>query len=167
MTVIHLHLHTRLRLVPCLYASTTSTNWGAAVFDVRLAEVENTTIESLATWDDMTLAYQGSLGISGNVMEVTFDTPYTYMGGNLMIGTNETVSGTYASCSWYGVTATGASMGGYGTSISQRNFLPKVTINYIPGAPRYTITATAGDNGTITPSGDHRIYQLVYIQWKL
>ena len=139
------------------YSSTTSTNWGVAEFDVRLAEVENTAIESLAAWDDMTLAYHGSLGISGNVMEVTFDTPYTYMGGNLMIGTNETVSGTYVSCSWYGVTVTGASMGGYEssytTSFSQRNFLPKVTINYIPGAPRYTITATAGENGTITPSG--------------
>ncbi len=135
------------------YSSTTSTDWGVAEFDVRLAEVENTAIESLATWDDMTLAYHGSLGISGNVMEVTFDTPYTYLGGNLMIGTNETVSGTYASCSWYGVSATGASMGGYGTSISQRNFLPKVTIDFIPGAPTYTITATAGENGSITPSG--------------
>ena len=43
------------------YSSTTSTDWGAAEFDVRLAEVENTAIESLATWDDMTLAYHGSL----------------------------------------------------------------------------------------------------------
>ena len=140
------------------YSSNASINWGNAQFDVRLAEVEDTAIESLATWDDMTLAYHGSLGISGNVMEVTFDTPYTYMGGNLMIGTNETVSGTYVSCSWYGVTANGASMGGYestygSTSFSQQNFLPKVTINYIPGAPRYTITATAGENGSIDPSG--------------
>ena len=135
------------------YSSNTSVTWTGAEFDVRLAEVDGTTVESLATWDDMTLAYHGSLGISGSVMEVTFDTPYTYMGGNLMIGTNETTSGSYASCSWYGVTATGASMGGYGTSISQRNFLPKVTIDFIPGAPRYTITATAGENGTITPSG--------------
>ena len=139
------------------YSSSASVTWTGAEFDVRLAEVDGTTVESLATWDDMTLAYHGSLGISGSVMEVTFDTPYTYMGGNLMIGTNETTSGSYYNCTWYGVNATGASMGGYestyGTYVSQQNFLPKVTIDFIPGAPTYTITATAGENGTITPSG--------------
>ena len=119
------------------YSSNTSVSWGNAQFDVRLKEVAYTTFSNttLETWDDMDLAYSGSLAISGNVMEITFSTPYTYMGGNLMIGINETTSGSYSNCSWYGVSATGASLGGYGTSISQRDFLPKVTINYIPGEP--------------------------------
>ncbi|MBQ6918097.1 MAG: DUF2436 domain-containing protein, partial [Prevotella sp.] len=71
--------------------------------------------------------------ISGNQMVVEFDTPYQYMGGNLVIGFLQTVTGTYSSCSWYGVSATGASMGGYGSSISQQNFLPKTTFDYEPG----------------------------------
>ncbi len=124
------------------YSSNASINWGAAQFDVRLKEVGYTTISSLEDWDGMSLAYHGSLAISGNVMEVTFSTPYTYQGGNLMIGTNETNSGTYSNCSWYGVSATGASLGGYGTSISQRNFLPKVTIEYTPGVAPSCIPTT-------------------------
>ena len=52
-----------------------------------------------------------------------------------MIGIKQTVAGTWAGCNWYGVTTTGASMGGYGTgtSFAQRNFLPKMTIEYAPG----------------------------------
>ena len=145
------------------YSSNASINWGAAEFDVRLKEVDYTTISSLEDWNSMDLAYHGNLGISGNVMEVTFDTPIYYEDGDLMIGTNQTISGSYVSCSWYGVSATGASMGGYGSSISQQNFLPKVTINYIHdvssachrpknlnvtsvGAREATIGWTAGDN---------------------
>ena len=115
------------------YSSSGSIDWGSAEFDVRLKEVNYTTISSLEDWNDMELVYHGNLGISGNVMEVTFDTPYTYLGGNLVIGTNETTSGSWSSCSWYGVAATGASLGGYGSSVGQQNFLPKVTIEYIPG----------------------------------
>ncbi|MBO4875264.1 MAG: fibronectin type III domain-containing protein, partial [Bacteroidales bacterium] len=139
------------------YSSNASVDWEDAEFDVRMKEVDNTTISSLEDWDGMSLAYHGSLGISGNVMEITFTTPYTYQGGNLLIGTNETTSGTYVSCYWYGVSATGSSLGGHDSSISQQNFLPKVTIEYTPGvAPvvNHTITATAGENGTITPNGE-------------
>ena len=134
------------------YSSNTSVNWGAAQFDVRLKEVNNTTFENstLEDWNNMSLVYNGSLTISDNIMEITFSTPYTYMGGNLMIGTNCIVNGTYASCSWYGVSADGASLGGYNTSISQRNFLPKVTIEYTPGAEPtcYVPTALAASNVT-------------------
>ena len=135
------------------YSSNNSINWGVAQFDVRLKEVDYTTIDALEDWDGMSLAYHGSLGISGNVMEITFDTPYTYMGGNLMIGTNETTSGSWSSCYWYGVTADGASLGGYGSSsIYQQDFLPKVTIEYTPGEipTCFVPTALAVSNITMT-----------------
>ena len=117
------------------YASNASVNWGSARFDVYMAQANGTTISSLADWNTMDLVYSGSLGISGNLMEITLTTPYQYMGGDLMIGINETTSGTYVSSSWYGVSATGASLGGYGTSINQQNFLPKTTFNYLAGEP--------------------------------
>ncbi len=115
------------------YASNANVNWGAAEFSVYLTETNETTVSALADYNAMTQVYSGTLSISNNKMEVTLTTPYVYMGGNLKVGFLQTVSGTYSSCSWYGVSATGASMGGYGTSISQRNFLPKTSIAFTPG----------------------------------
>lgn len=108
-------------------------NWGAAQFEVYMTETSETTLSSLADYGTMTkVKNAGSLSISGNVMEVTLDDPYQYMDGNLMIGFLQTVSGTYKRCSWYGVSATGASLGGYNNSIDQQNFLPKTTFTYEP-----------------------------------
>jgi hypothetical protein len=116
------------------YASNSSVSWGNAQFEVYMTETSETTLSALADYGTMTkVKNAGSLSISGNQMVVEFDTPYSYMGGNLMIGFLQTATGTYSSCLWYGVSATGASMGGYGSSINQQNFLPKTTFDYIPG----------------------------------
>jgi len=115
------------------YASQTSINWGNAMFEVYMAEVENTTLSSMVDWTTMTKVMNaGNLGVSGNQMVITLDAPYQYFGGNLLIGIKQTASGSYVSSTWYGVTATGASLGGNGTG-SQQNFLPKTTFAYIPG----------------------------------
>jgi hypothetical protein len=116
------------------YASNASVNWGNAEFEVYMAETDETTLSALADYSTMEKVMNSArLGINGNQMVVTLDAPYQYMGGNLMIGFNQTVTGSYVSCSWYGISATGASMGGYGSSINQQDFLPKTTFNYIPG----------------------------------
>ena len=115
------------------YASNANINWGAASFQVYMAETTDSTVSSMANLTTMTQVYSGSLSIVNNQMVVALTTPFMYMGGNLMIAFNQTVEGTYVSCSWYGVTASGASVGGYGSSINQRNFLPKMTFNYTPG----------------------------------
>lgn len=117
------------------YSSNTSVNWGSAQFDVYMTEVGNTTISSLVDWNSMESLYHGSLSISDGKMEITLTTPYLYTGGNLLIGINSPVSGSYVRAYFYGVTASGASMGGYGSSVSQRNFLPKTTFNYVAGEP--------------------------------
>ena len=103
-----------------------------AKFEVYMSETENTTISSV-DWSGTKVKNEAQLVITDYKMAVTFDQPYFYMGGNLMIGFKETSNGGYAHTYWYGVTAEGASVGGYGSSISQKNFLPKTTIAYIPG----------------------------------
>lgn len=120
-------------------SSPASVNFGAATFEVFVAEVDETTFASttLYDWAEMdTVMAAASLSISGNKMEVAFSKPYQYQDGNLMIGIKQGVKGNDTHTYWYGITATGTSLSGYqGTSlsISQRNFLPKMLIEYVPG----------------------------------
>lgn len=137
------------------YASQANVPWTGASFNVYLTETTETSVSALAESDyaSMTQVYAGSLSIVNNKMEVTFNTPYTYMGGNLMVGFLETTTGTYSSSSWYGVSASGASMSNYGSgSASQRNFLPKTTIDYNPGTLPDCLPVTALSAGNITAS---------------
>lgn len=139
------------------YASQSSSSWGNAKFDVYLSEVSETTISALKGWDTLTKVYSGSLSISGSQMTITFNTPYNYLGGNLLVGINETNKvSNYSTSSWYGETVTGASVGGYstnantntGNNISQRNFIPKTTFTYTP-APQGPTNVTVSN---ITPT---------------
>lgn len=145
------------------HASTTSVNWGNAKFRVFLSTADATTLSELADTSDMTVVYHGSLSISNNTMVVELDPtmPFVYEGGNLMIAFEQPTSGSWISSNWYGVSADGASFGGYGTSVSQQNFLPKMTITYIPGeAPscevpsNFAITDTTGHTASFTWEGD-------------
>ena len=118
------------------YANSSRTTWGNATFEVYVTEAMEATMSELTDWETMTqVKAAGSLSIVDGKMEVVFSEPYQYQGGNLMIGFYQTVPGTWAKCNWYGVTATGASFGGYGdgNNVQQRNFLPKMTIEYVPG----------------------------------
>ena len=120
------------------YASEASVSWGAANFQVFVSEVESATISDFA--GPGTVVYEGGLSIADNVMTVTFDTPYEYHGGNLLVGFYNTVIGTYVSCSWNGETVSGSSVQGYSYSALsavtalQRNFLPKTTFYYESGS---------------------------------
>ncbi|MBR3784062.1 MAG: fibronectin type III domain-containing protein [Bacteroidales bacterium] len=152
------------------YASNANVPWTNASFEVYLTETEATGVSSLNAVSDMTQVYTGSLSIVNNKMEVTFATPYTYMGGNLLVAFEQPTSGTWGASNWYGVSATGASMGGYGTTISQRNFLPKMTINYTPGEeptcfPVSGLAASGitADEATLTWTGDASSYNVYSI----
>ena len=119
------------------YASSARTTWGDATFEVYVTEAMEATMSELTDWETMTqVKAAGKLSIVDGKMEVVLSEPYQYQGGNLMIGFYQTVTGTWAKCNWYGVTATGASFGGYGdgNNVQQRNFLPKMTIEYVPGS---------------------------------
>ena len=84
-----------------------------------------------------------------------------------MIGFLQTVSGTWSGCTWYGVSATGASMGGYGTSINQQNFLPKTTFAFTPGTQpdclpvtNLTVSNVTDAEATITWNGTAPSYAI-------
>ncbi len=120
------------------YASQSSVNWGNANYKVYLAETTDSAVSAFADVANMTLVYDGSLGITDNEMVVNFTDEYVYGGGNLLVAVIEDATGSYVSCTWYGVETTGASVQGYSySSVSsinptQRNFMPKVKINYAP-----------------------------------
>ena len=118
------------------YASESSASWGNANFQVFLSEITETSLSSFVGIDNATIVYQGSLSIVDGEMEVEFTTPYTYNGGNLLIGVYNTVEGSYVTSNWYGENVNGASVQGYSysdigsISASQRNFIPKTTFTY-------------------------------------
>ena len=114
-------------------ASQADCPWTGASFEVYLTETDTTAVGTLLDVANMTQVYAGSLSISGQKMEVTLTTPYQYMGGNLLVAFEQPTSGTYKGSTWVGVSRNGVSMGGYGTSISQQNFLPKMTFDFTPG----------------------------------
>ncbi len=138
------------------YASTANANWGAAEFEVYMTTTEDATLAALANWDNLTqVMVAGNLSIANNKMVVTLSEPFQYTGDNLLIGFKQTVAGSWVSCSWYGKNTTGTSIGGYGTgnNMTQRNFLPKMTINYVPGQAPACMWATHLNVSDITVEG--------------
>lgn len=138
-------------------ATQNSVNWGAAKFDVYLSETSLNTINSLQDWNTLEKVYSGSLSVSGKKMTITFDEPFYYQGGNLLMGVNQTVSGDYEKVSWVGELISGVSVGGYGSNISQQNFLPRTDFDYIPSdtppliKPRnLTVSYTGGTQATVS-----------------
>ena len=117
------------------HASQASVSWGNAKFDVYIGETSNIVFSSTtADWSNLTKVYSGSLSISGNKMEVVFEDGYVYDGDNLIIGFNQTVTGSYVTSTWYGVNgSTNTTIQGYGTgNKNYRKFLPKMTITSVP-----------------------------------
>ena len=128
------------------YASNANITWGAAEFEVYISEVEEETVSAIGEYavENRVMA-AASLSVTDNKMVVTLDEPIQYLGGNLKIGFKQITLGSYVSVSWYGKTVSGASYSGYVSknaanpetaslsSPGQRNFLPKMTITYIPG----------------------------------
>ncbi len=111
-----------------------SIDWGEAEFEVYVKEVEETEFASNATfnWDDgLAKVYTGKLSPSNKTMEIEFDNPYEYCGGNLKIGVKQTKSGSNKTSTWLGISTTSiSSLGGYNTYTYRQKFLPWTTITY-------------------------------------
>ena len=120
-------------------SSPAADSWGTASFVVNIKEVTATTLSGFVDMTDATTVYTGSLDATQSTMNITFTTPYTYQGGNLLIEIYNTLEGTYKSASFYGVSATSASwQGNNGTSVSAitgatRAFIPKTTFTFTGG----------------------------------
>ena len=110
--------------------------------DVYLKEVDYTSISAFEPKASATTVYSGRFSIesagSGGEMTIQFDTPYTYHGGNLLVGIENTEINGWKEIGYYGQTVNGASISGYsnntGTIVaSQQNFIPKTTFGCVAG----------------------------------
>lgn len=128
---------------------------------IYLKEVDYTAISAYESTNSCTIVYGGTIsrvaGDTTGTVSVTFDTPFTYNGGNLLIGVENTDGGgVWGSMYFYGEGISGASIGGYhastidGVPAYQQNFLPKTTFTYVP---TYTVTGLPTDNATVTTNG--------------
>ena len=140
------------------YSSSASASFNQGV-TVYLKEVDYTTFASAALedWSSMTAVYSGTIGVSNSQMVINLTSPYSYDGGNLMIGLQVTTWGTSCpSISWYGVNQTSGtytavynnanSSHTWNNTINSQNFIPKTTFTYevdIPTCPKPTNLAVS------------------------
>lgn len=119
------------------YISGSPATWGSPTVQVYMGEVEGTTISSLYGPTNFTTVWTGVLSNQNSIMEITLSEPYTYEGGNLLIGMYvQTKSSTYKTTYFSGITAPlGSSRynAGSGAGTAQ-SFLPKTTFTYTPGS---------------------------------
>lgn len=118
----------------------TSDSW-----NVYISEVASTSISTYYDPATCTEVYSGTLSIvadgSNYIMTVSFTSPYTYNGGNLLIGFDQTLKGSYSREYWKGISSTGSSIGNYSSTsaaaavATQRDFLPKLMLTYVQGTP--------------------------------
>ncbi|MCQ2304393.1 MAG: choice-of-anchor J domain-containing protein, partial [Bacteroidales bacterium] len=121
------------------YYTTYTADWGVNYY-VYLTEVSNTTMSGFVDRSAATVVYTGHLAAANGGMTITFDTPYTYNGGNLLIGMDNLSQGTYVSCYWVATSVTNAGYYGYSysspTSMSSSystSYIPKTTFTYSGG----------------------------------
>ena len=119
------------------YISSSAYQAWTATWQVYLAEVSSTTLSGVNGPSVGTVVYEGALDGTGSTMTVTFSTPYTYNGGNLLIGSYVSEAGNYSSATFYGVAASGAGYyqyNGYSGQVSYpANYMPKTTFTYTAG----------------------------------
>ena len=147
--------------------------------DVYLMEVDYTSMSAFEPTSSGTIVYQGFLDVvaegEGGSLTIEFDTPYTYGGGNLLVGIENTTDAGYKFIYFFGQSVTGASgAASNGSSLSnvtftQRNFIPKTTFTYISGSgpncdrPE-TVTAddVTSNSATINWAGGSGTYNVEY-----
>jgi hypothetical protein len=141
------------------YYSNTSNKTSTCNVDVYLKEVSYTTFNSTPTFETKSgIVYRGTVSIAGDgTLTITFTTPYTYNGGNLLIGmeNTETDNLNLKYTSFYCQYVTGAVAFGTNSSslaavtATRGEFLPKTTFTYETPDPnaglltgRFSVSAT-------------------------
>ena len=124
----------------------TSGTWENGQFTVSIAMTEAT---DLATgWDitATTTVYTGTLRASmADGMRITFDAPFTYTGGNLLIAFELPVAVGYSSCNFAGEQRPSASRRVHGDSYATaagtiENFLPAIAFHTTDESSCYDVT---------------------------
>ncbi len=155
------------------YSSSKEFDFGEAQFRVYLAETTQTSFGSSVfnSTGDMTLVYSGSLEGKDYKMEVTFDTPFDYFGGNLMVAFYGFSAANYneQNVNWLGVsTSSYASIYHYynNSYTSRTYFLPKTSIFYAsftkPVNLMVSDISSEGVNLSWVPMGDETHWDVFY-----
>ena len=136
------------------FYATGSPSWGITA-TVSMAIVDSPTLNTLNTTATLTQVWTGSVSFSGGEWSMTFDTPFTYTGGNLLVDI-VTTAGSYSSGTFNGMsTSSPASVYHYNTTTSSRNFIPKTEFTHtIPVMSCYrpsvvTVSQIDSNNATI------------------
>ena len=110
---------------------------------VSLGETTATTLSALDNTTALTQVFSGEFTVNASAKQVivTFDSPYVYNGGNLLVEFNHPNPTGYRRIVFYGVAATGAAY----TYSAVRNFLPKTTFSYLPADYCFAPTNVAAD----------------------
>lgn len=133
-----------------------------STIDVYLKEVSGTTLSDFVSKSSATVVYSGTIDIeatgSGGQMTITFSTPYSYSGGNLLVGIENTTDMGYRNIYFYGKTVTGASGANSDpnslddVSFQQQNFIPTTTFTFTNWEFGDTM-AYCGVNAAVQQSG--------------
>ena len=140
-----------------------SYNW-ASTQTVFLKEVESDQLSAYSGTDGATVVYTGQLTApeaTETEFEITFQTPYVYQGGNLLVGIYNPAGGSnkYRFVYWKGENVNGASGAGNSSSsltavgFTQRNFLPMTTFTYTPGTPSTCEKPATLEHSSVTTAG--------------
>ena len=141
----------------------------SGTFELRLGISEASSFSGNA-YDEtpsFTTVYTGTFDCSSTEVTLTFDSPFTYTGGNLMVDFRQTVrSSNYRNFNFYGTTVSGASVYGKNSNSvaaitpTTSNFMPKTTFMVpesctAPSALEVTPTETTAaiswtENGSAT-----------------
>ena len=142
--------------------------------DVFLKEVDYTAISAFEAKTN--IVYQGTLDVvsedEAGSLTIELATPYTYGGGNLLVGCENTTDAGWKSSSFYGTSVTGASIGASnGSSLdnvppTQRDFIPKTTFTYDPVPTDCDVPASLAVSN-ITPDGAKVTWEGEGSQWNL
>ncbi len=153
------------------YITTAASEAWTGTHQVYVGEVDATTLTGITGPSAFTIVKTASFDATGTELTVTFDAPYTYEGGNLLIGTYVSVAGNWKSASFAGISQvdnTGwyrnsASAGGSGVK-----FLPKTTFTYTAGASdcdmptAIAVSNVTADGATVTWEGEGDTWNLRY-----
>ena len=150
------------------YQKSTSYNISGGVVEMYIGESENssfqyTTVYGMFAQNDLTkvATVNGIQTVMNSDFEytITFNSPYHYEGGNLVIETSVTTRGTSNKTEFYGLSSNGVNVIATSYSITgtgnSTTMYPKATFTYEPGElPDYMakVTPNAIDFGKIAPN---------------
>lgn len=151
------------------YLSTSAAAAWNATIQVYLKEISATTLTGITGPSTSTVVYTGTLDATGTEMTVTFSTPYTYNGGDLLIGTYVSVKSTnYPQASFYGVSqSVNTACYKKGLNTTSQQFIPKTTFTYTPSNSVVTpnnlaVSDVTANTATVSWNGNGDSYNVRY-----